>query len=142
MGSSLKSVTWLPLPWPSRRPPLQHVASLIPPGGRGKLCPADVPPSPDISQPASATEWKRSAIRLPRSDMSGSAGNAYPEYLTRQTLAICRIHFCPQSRSKPRQHRRPSLLNYHPSSIQDTLDKTFPNLLRLPNTFPIPKIIN
>ena len=65
-----------------------------------------------------------------------------PDNLTRQTLAICRIHFCPQSRSKLRQHCWPSLLNYHSSSIQDTLDKTLPNLLRLPDAFPVLKIIN
>ncbi|WKA04904.1 hypothetical protein VitviT2T_022901 [Vitis vinifera] len=40
---------------------------------------ADVPPSPDISKPAPATGWKRSEIQLPQSDMSGSAGDAYPE---------------------------------------------------------------
>ena len=65
-----------------------------------------------------------------------------PDNLTRQTLAICRIHFCPRSRSKLRQHCRPSLLNYHSSSIQDTLDKTFLNLLRLPDAFSVSKIIN
>ena len=79
MGSSLESATWLPLPWPCRRSPLRHVTSPIPPGG--EFCTADVSPSPDISQPTPATGWKRSAIQLPLLDMSGSAGDAYPEYI-------------------------------------------------------------
>ena len=77
--SFLKSVTWLPLPWPRRRPPLRHVASLIPPGGNSVR--PTFPPSLDISQPAPATGWKRSAIQLPRSYMFGSAGDAHPEYI-------------------------------------------------------------
>lgn len=77
MGSSLKSATWFPLPWTRGRPPLRHVASLIPPGR--KFCTADVPPSPDISQSAPAVEWERRAIQLPQIDMFGSSGNAYPE---------------------------------------------------------------
>ena len=48
---------------------------------RGEFCTADVPPSPDISQPAPATGWKGSVIQLPWSNMSGSAGNAYLEYI-------------------------------------------------------------
>ena len=77
MGSSLKSVTWLPLPWTRRRPPLRHVALLIPP--RRKFCTADVPLSPGISQSAPTAGWERRAIQLPRSNMFGSSGNAYPE---------------------------------------------------------------
>ena len=65
-----------------------------------------------------------------------------PDNLTRHTLAICRIHFCPQLRNKLRQHCRSNLLNYHSSLMQDTLDKTFPNLLRLSDASPVPKIIN
>ena len=49
----------------------------------GKFCTADVLPSPDISQPAPTIGWERSAIQIPRSDMSGSAGNTYPEYIRR-----------------------------------------------------------
>ena len=79
VGSSLKSVMWLPLPWTCRRPPLRRVASLIPPGR--KFCTANVPPSPDISQPAPTAGWERSAIQLPQIDMSGSAGDAHPEYI-------------------------------------------------------------
>ena len=37
VGSFLKSATWLPLPWPCKQPSLRHVASLIPPGGRGGI---------------------------------------------------------------------------------------------------------
>ena len=48
---------------------------------RGEFCTTDVPPSPDISQSALATGWKRSAIQLLRSGISGSAGDAYPEYI-------------------------------------------------------------
>ena len=82
MGSSLKSATWLPLPWTRRRPPLRQVASLIPPGR--KFCTADVPPSPGISKPAPAAGWKRRAIQLPRSDMSESSGHACPENIRSQ----------------------------------------------------------
>ena len=73
---------------------------------------------------------------------SAADDSDYLDNLTRHTLAICRIHLCPQLRSKLRQHYRPSLLNYHSSSIQDTLDKTFLNLLRLIDAFPVLKIIN
>ena len=45
---------------------------------RGEFCTADVPPFHDISQLAPAPGWKRSAIQLPRSDMSGSFDSAYP----------------------------------------------------------------
>ena len=79
VGSSLKSATWLPLPWTRRRPLLRRVASLIPPGR--KFCTANVPPSPDISQPAPTVGQERSAIQLPRTDMSGSAGDAHLEYI-------------------------------------------------------------
>ena len=48
---------------------------------RGEFYTADVPPSPDISQPTPATGLKRSAIRLPRSDMSRSSSDAYPKYI-------------------------------------------------------------
>ena len=60
-----------------------------------------------------------------------------PDSLARQILAIHRIHFRPQSKSKLRQYWRPSLLNCQSSLMQDTLDKTFPNLLRLPDASPI-----
>ena len=58
--------------------------------------PADVPPSPDISHPAPTAGWERRTIQLPRTDMSGYSGDAYPDRLARQTLAIRRIHFRPQ----------------------------------------------
>ena len=60
-----------------------------------------------------------------------------PNSLARQILAIRRIHFRPQSKSKLRQYWRPSLLNCQSSLMQDTLDETFPNLLRLSNASPI-----
>ncbi|RVX07968.1 hypothetical protein CK203_014738 [Vitis vinifera] len=89
-------------PLDTQTSPLRHVELLIPPGRRFSLippgrefCPADVPPSPDIShpefcpddvppsldisQPAPVAEWERRAIQLPRSDMSGSSGSTYPE---------------------------------------------------------------
>ena len=101
VGSSLKSATWLPLPWTRRRPPLQHVASLIPPGGKilyGRCS--------TISGYFTAGAYHR---------MGEKCDSTSPDNLTHQTLTICRIHFCPRSRSKFRQHCRPNLLNYHSS---------------------------
>ena len=40
---------------------------------------ADIPPSPDISHSAPNARWERRTFQLPRSDMSGSSDNAYPE---------------------------------------------------------------
>ena len=60
--------------------------------------PADVPPSPNILHPASAAGWERRTIQLPRADMSGSSGDAYPDSLARQILAIRRIHLRLQSK--------------------------------------------
>ena len=149
--SFLKSVTWLPLPWPRRRPPLRHVASLIPPGGNS------VRPTFHLlwifhnrRLPPDGREVRFNFLGHTCSDplatltrsTSAADDSDYLDNLTRHTLAICRIHLCPQLRSKLRQHYRPSLLNYHSSSIQDTLDKTLPNILRLPDAFPVPKIIN
>ena len=51
------------------------------PSTRGEFCTVDVLHFLDISQPTLAIGWERSAIQLPRSDMSGSVGNAYPEYI-------------------------------------------------------------
>ena len=48
---------------------------------RGEFGMVDVPSSSDISQSAPATGWKRSVIQLSWSDMSRSAGDAYPEYI-------------------------------------------------------------
>ena len=64
--------------------------------------PADVPHSPDISHPASSAGCERRTIQLPRTDMSGYSSDAYLDSLARQTLVICRIHFRPQSKSKLR----------------------------------------
>ena len=151
MGYFLKSVTWLPLPWPCRRPPLRHVASLIPPGGNSvrptfhllrifhsRRLPPD---GREVRFNFSGQAYPDPLATLTRSTSAADESDS-PNNLTRQTLAICWIHFCPQSRSKLRQHCRLSLLNYQSSSIQDTLDKTLPNLLRLPDAFPVPKIIN
>ncbi|KAL6348223.1 hypothetical protein AAG906_003089 [Vitis piasezkii] len=77
--------TWLPLLWPRISDPLRHMASLIP---HGDYMTTDVPPSPDISQQAPAIGWKRSAIQLPQSNMSGSAGDAYPEYICDQRFRL------------------------------------------------------
>ena len=138
VGSSLKKCHVAPSPLATQTAPL--AARGIAHSTRGEFCTANVPPSHDISQLAPAPGRKRSAIQLPRSDMSGSAADDLdsPNNLIRQILAIYWIHFCPQSRSKLRQCCRLSLLNYHSSSIQDTLDKTLPNLL----TFPVLQIIN
>ena len=47
-----------------------------------------------------------------------------PDSLARQTLTTRRIHFRPQSKSKPRQYWQPSLLNYHSSlNSKETLRK-------------------
>ena len=126
VGSSLKSATWLPLPWPCRWPPLRHVAFLIPPGGNSVrptfhllriFHSRRLPPDgrevrfnfPGQTCPDQLATLTRSTFAADDSDS--------PDNLTRQTLTICRIHFYPQSRSKLRQHCRPSLLNYHSSSI-------------------------
>ena len=111
VGSSLKSATWVPLPWPRRWPPLRHVASLIPPGGNSVrptfhllriFHSRRLPPDgrevrfnfPGQTCPDLLATLTRSTSATDDSDS--------PDNLTRQTLAICRIHFCPQSRSKLR----------------------------------------
>ena len=73
---------------------------------------------------------------------SAADDSASPGSLIRQKLVIRRIHFRPQSKSKLWQYWRSSLLNRHSSLMQDTLNKTFPNLLILPDTSPVLKIIN
>ena len=72
--------------------------------------------SSDISHSAPAAGWERRTIQLPRADMSRSFDNGYPDSicgqrftlhpdnLARQILAIRRIHFRPQSKSKLRQY--------------------------------------
>ena len=66
MGSSLKSVAWLPFPWTCRLPlcdtwhhsfhsdgssHLFHLDGILAHSTRMEFCPADVPLSPDISHP-------------------------------------------------------------------------------------------
>ena len=122
VGSSLKSAAWLPLPcdtwhrsfhsdgnshsfhpdvsqpqfYPADVPPHPDPADVPPNPDISHPDLADVPPSPDISHPVHATGWERMTIQLPRIDMSGYSGDAYLDSLARQTLAIRRIHFCPQ----------------------------------------------
>ncbi|RVW90981.1 Pro-Pol polyprotein [Vitis vinifera] len=50
--------------------------------------PADVPPSPDISHPAPAAGWERRMIQLPRADIFGSFGNAYPDNIRGQQFSF------------------------------------------------------
>ena len=122
VGSSLKIAAWLPLPcdmWHhSFHPDISHPDTanvlpypdvsqppfypadipLSPNVSQSQFNPADVPPSPDISHPAPIAGWERRTIQFPRTDMSGSSGDAYPDSLARQILAIHRIHFRPQSK--------------------------------------------
>ena len=49
-----------------------------------EFCPADVPPSPDISHPTPDPGWERRAIQLPQSNMSGSSDSAYLESIRSQ----------------------------------------------------------
>ena len=61
---------------------LEFYPTDIPPSpdvSQPQFCLADIPPSPVISHPAPAVGWERRTIQLPRVDMSGSFGNAYPE---------------------------------------------------------------
>ena len=125
-----------------------------------ELCPDDIPLSPDISQPQlcladvppspdgregrfnfPGLTYLDSSITLIRRTFVANDLDS-PDSLARQTLAIHRIPFCPQSKSKLRQCWRPNLLHCQSSLMQDTLDKTFPSLLRLPDASPIFKVIN
>ena len=107
MGSSLKSAAWLPLPcdtwhrsfhsdgnshsfhpdvsqpqfYPADVPPHPDPADVPPNPDISHPDLADVPPSPDISHPVHATGWERMTIQLPRIDMSGYFGDAYPDSL-------------------------------------------------------------
>ena len=44
-----------------------------------EFCPANIPPSPDISHPTHDAGWERRVFQFPRSNMSGSSDRAYPE---------------------------------------------------------------
>ena len=124
VGSSLKSVMWLPLPWTRRHPPCDawhssfhpgrnfvrptfhllrifHSRRLSPDGRGGRFN----FPGQTCSDPLVALTRRTSAAD--NSDSSDS--------LARQTLAIRRIHFRLQSKSKFRQYWQPSLLNCHSS---------------------------
>ena len=79
-----------------------------------------------------------SATLIRRTSVAGDSNSL--DSLARQILAIRWIHFRPQSKSKLRQYWRPSFLNCHSSLMQDVLDKTFPNLLRLPDASLIPTL--
>ena len=76
-----------------------------------EFCPADVPPSLDISHSTLDVGWERGRFNFPRqtcpdplmtlTQRASAADNSdSPDSLARQTLAIRRIHFCPQSKSK------------------------------------------
>ena len=102
MGSSLKYATCLSLPCDTWHRSFHLGISqpqfcpadipLSPNISQSQFCPADilphpdishsdladVPPSPGISHPTPAAGWERRTIQLPRTDMSGSSGNAYP----------------------------------------------------------------
>ena len=55
-----------------------------------EFCPADVPPSQDISHPTPDAGWERRAIQIPRSDMSGSSDSAYPESIRSRQFRFLR----------------------------------------------------
>ena len=75
--------------------------SLIPPGR--EFCMADVPPSSDISHPEPPVDGRGGRFNFPGQTCPNPlvtlTRTAYPNSLARQTLAIRRIHFRPQSKS-------------------------------------------
>ena len=81
VGSFLKKCRMAPFPLDTQTAPCNtwH-RSFHPDVSYSEFCPADVPPL-RIShiRRSPVAEWERRTIQLPRADMSGSFGNAYPE---------------------------------------------------------------